>query len=145
MNINELLLIVIFFIILFFLIVNNKKTTSYFSKLEIKKSPVAGLGIFAKKNFKVGEIIEIAPIIKEKRENIGGLVEDYLFSVPDEGMTGIALGWASLYNHSDDNNASWRVDGDYIIVTCIKDIKKGEEIFVSYGTDYWNSRNILKK
>ena len=145
MNINELLLIVIFFIILFLLIFYNKKSKTYFSKIELKKSPIAGLGVFAKKDFKVGEIIEIAPIIKEKRENIGGLIEDYIFNVKDEGMTGIALGYVSLYNHADDNNATWKIDGDYIIVYCIKDIKKDEEIFVSYGALYWYSRNYLEK
>lgn len=143
-NINELLLIIIF-IIIFLIILYNKKPNTYFSKLKLKKSPVAGLGVFAKSDFKVGDIIEIAPIIKEKRKDIGGIIVDYIFTVPDEGMTGIALGYAGLYNHSDDNNATWRVDGDYIIVTCIKDIKKGEEIFVSYGKDYWNTRNNLIK
>jgi len=143
-NINELLLIIIF-IIIFLIILYNKKPNTYFSKIELKKSPIAGLGVFAKSDFEVGDIIEIAPIIKVKREDIGGIINDYIFTVPDEGMTSIALGWVSLYNHSDDNNATWRVDGDSIIIICIKDIKKGEEIFVSYGEDYWNTRNNLIK
>ncbi len=145
MNINELLIILFFFVIIFLLIANNKKPKNYFSKLKLKKSPIAGLGVFARSNFKAGEIIEIAPLIKVQRKDIGGLIDDYIFNVPDEGMTGIGLGWASLYNHSDDNNAYWRIDGDYIIIICYKDIKKGEEIFVNYGENYWTSRNYLKK
>ena len=43
-----------------------------------------------------------------------------------------------MYNHSDQNNAEWEVINEkQIKVVAIQPIPKGQEIFVSYGDDYW--------
>jgi SET domain-containing protein len=51
-----------------------------------------------------------------------------------------------MYNHSDNYNALWTIlSKDQIKFYATKDIKKGEEIFTSYGEGYWKIRNDLKK
>jgi SET domain-containing protein len=35
------------------------------------------------------------------------------------------------------------MDDTDVIIKVIKNIKKGEEIFISYGDNYWKSRNNL--
>jgi SET domain-containing protein len=51
-----------------------------------------------------------------------------------------------MYNHSDNYNALWTVlSKDQMKFYATKDIKKGEEIFTSYGDAYWKTRNELKK
>lgn len=50
------------------------------------------------------------------------------------------LGYGSIYNHSNHNNAEWVWHDDTLIISAIKHINKGDEIFVSYGDKYWNAR-----
>lgn len=38
-----------------------------------------------------------------------------------------------------------KVENNKICLYTIKDIKKGEELFASYGEDYWTTRNYNKK
>lgn len=110
----------------------------------IGKSCVGDRGAFATKDFKLGEVVEVCPMIFDKRENIpsGTVVSDYVFSSEQKGEVGIAFGYCSMFNHSDDYNVGWKVhrDAQKIVLTATKDIKQGEELFISYGDKYWNSR-----
>ena len=45
------------------------------------------------------------------------------------------------FNHSNDFNVRHNQDPENMIYKAARDIKKGEELYVNYGTDYWNSRN----
>jgi SET domain-containing protein len=63
-----------------------------------------------------------------------------------------ATGLCSMYNHDDTPNAEWRVVGTprdayswRVIVTAIRSIAPGDEIFISYGDDYWKARPHLTK
>jgi SET domain-containing protein len=52
----------------------------------------------------------------------------------------------SMYNHQDDPNSKWDILNDkQIKLTALKDINENDEITVSYGDGYWNSRNYNKK
>ena len=44
----------------------------------------------------------------------------------------------------DDPNARWFIEDKYLFVKALKPIKKDEEIFVSYGPGYWDTRKINK-
>ena len=82
--------------------------------IEIKKSPLHGRGVFAKKNCKAGTILEIAPLIllsAEEREFLRyTMLFDYYFVVdsPDFAVA-MGLGASSLYNHSQEANAAYSI------------------------------------
>jgi uncharacterized protein len=108
-----------------------------------------GLGVFAATSIRDGELIEICPYIKvgKKALSITNL-QDYIFTVdPDTDEYACVLGYGGLYNHSDDPNADWHVtpETNEIRIVAVGDIADGEEITVSYGDKYWESRDINKK
>jgi uncharacterized protein len=107
-------------------------------KVECKKSPIHGIGIFAIDSIKKGEIIGviggiIVPIseIKEYWKKIGGdfgaQLSDDFYIVPS---TKEELEKTGVFNHSCNPNTGWAGD---IRAIAIKDIKKGEEITMDYG------------
>jgi SET domain-containing protein len=99
-----------------------------------------GRGVFAIRNYKQGELIEICPCIKIEIDKINGKFRDYLFGFDDK-MALVGFGYCSLYNHSDTPNSKWTVvNENKIKIRAEKDINKGEEIFVSYGNAYWTTR-----
>lgn len=122
------------------------KRTPHFTStgLEVRQAGVKGLGVFALKPFKKGEIIEIAPVIYvgEKESELLDLTKlaSYGFSTyggafqHEEGY-GIALGYGSLYNHSKRGNSDWRITTVAIVVAATKNIKAGDEITFDYGWD----------
>lgn len=116
------------------------------SKIYVDKSPVHGLGVFARQNINSGDIIEECPVLTLpilKGESTPLLI-DYRFNWPqghewEEQV--IALGYGSLYNHSDNPNAIWVSSNNRksFIFYATKDIKENDEIFVWYGDEnYWN-------
>jgi SET domain-containing protein len=56
----------------------------------------------------------------------------------------VGLGYSSLFNHSEENNAKYEIDYEYdvIRITAKKDIAEGEEILIDYGKNYWLMRKI---
>jgi SET domain-containing protein len=118
----------------------------YNSKIYIDQSPVHGWGVFAKQDIKSGELIEECPVLTLPilKGDVTPLLIDYRFNWPqgDEWEEQVvALGFGSLYNHSNDPNAVW-ISSDVrkcFIFYATRDIKEGEEIFVWYGDEnYWN-------
>lgn len=109
--------------------------------VEIKKSSTIGeRGVFAVRDYAPGDSIEVCPCIKQENCYIDGEVNNYVFSYDDDHSL-IGFGYCSMYNHSDSNNAEWDVLSEHKIqVKAIKPIRKGEEIFISYGDEYWADR-----
>ena len=115
-------------------------------KIYADKSPIHGWGVFAKEDIMEGEVFEECPILTlpiEKCE-VTSLLIDYRFNWPqgnDWQEQVLALGYGSLYNHSENANAYWTSDIENKTFKFIsnREIKQGEEIFVWYGdVDYWN-------
>ena len=115
-------------------------------KIAIKDSPLHGLGVFACKDIKIGDIIELCPYIVVDNDDLAEFnrLNDYLFGSPDQdGDYLVVLGYAMMYNHDDQPNAEWEIDDDdhrFVRFTALRDIKAGEEITQDYGTEYWESR-----
>src|SRR5437588_629321 len=110
--------------------------------LQIKKCKY-GRGVFAGKDYRMGDLIEICPLIVVENFQsalnwIGhnGLMERYYFDF-DEDHSALALGYGSLYNHSRNPNAHYEVNkrDRELIVLARRKITKGNQIFVSYGYD----------
>lgn len=114
-------------------------------KIEVKKSPIHGWGVFATKDIAKDEVIEICPILflPTKRGQINYILPDYTFQWPKtDSWTDfvVSLGYGSLYNHSNNANANWTHDFENktFIFFSTQPIKKGEEIFIFYGDEnYW--------
>jgi SET domain-containing protein len=144
----------VIFIIIFILIIliirlfkSNLSPVGYvIPSIEIKKSEKIGSrGVFALKDYKKNDIIEVCPTISEETTKFDGILKDYIFKYDDKYSL-LAFGFCSMYNHSDEYNALWTIlSKDQIKMYATKDIKKGEEILTSYGDGYWKTRSDIKK
>ena len=106
----------------------------------IKKTKHKGRGVFARKNFKKGEIIEVCPVIilsKKDTKNIDKTkLYDYYFEWDEKsGENAIVLGCGSMYNHSYESNATFKKDKakKCFNFVAVKDIRRGEEITINYN------------
>lgn len=109
----------------------------------IKKSTTHGYGVFARKSFKKGEIIEECYIIISR----GGdrKLEDYYFDV--NGKYGLFTGCGIIYNHSEEPNADYYLypKRSLAVFKANRAIRKGDEIFISYGKKWFTTRNMQPK
>jgi len=102
------------------------------------RSKIHGFGVFAKKNIKKGVVLSIDPVIlvpsKELKYLDKTILAKYYFDFGKK-FGAVCLGWGSLYNHSYDANATFEINikNQTITFTSVKNIKKGEEIFINYN------------
>lgn len=109
------------------------------TKLSIQDIPGKGRGVFSGKEIFYGDVIEECPVLVISAEESCHIDQtrlyDYYWEWSHESIA-LALGYGSLYNHSETPNA--RVMKDYtrstMKIVCIRDIKSGEEITVHYGS-----------
>jgi SET domain-containing protein len=148
MNKTFLIILIIMLIILFFLNLilcykfYNKKDKLYINESTI---PNSGKGVFTSKYISKGEIIEKSPIIIQDTIDFTGTIKNYLFSYNNDfNKAAVGLGYSSLYNHSDNNNANWYTKDDNVYIIALRDINENEEIFISYGASYWKDRENEK-
>lgn len=113
------------------------------NKIAVKKSTTHGYGVFAQKTIKKGEKIEECYMIISR----GGdrILEDFYFDA--KGKYAFFTGFGSIYNHLDEPNADYTLNIKRRIATikAEKTIRKGEEIFVSYGDKWFSSRGLESK
>jgi uncharacterized protein len=115
--------------------------------VEVRKSDIGGRGVFAKRDFKKGEVIEECPLVSDECDRIvNGVMKDYLFKV-EGSKCGAAFGYCSMYNHADDCSAEWAPipEKSTLVITATRDIRAGEEITISYGSGYWSNRSHYQK
>ena len=95
-------------------------------------------GMYCTEDIQRDSVIEICPIIvipgEQAREIVRGYVlYEYYFEWKKESIA-IALGYGSLYNHSEKPNAIFEPDykSQYIIFKSLQEIPAGQEILVDY-------------
>ena len=112
----------------------------------IKYSPtIKSRGVFANKNYNIGDIIEIAPIIIMEHKDVRGVLFDYIFGYDEDKLSFIGGGYSSFYNHRDDPNGDWdTINREKIIIRAKDFIHAGEEIFISYGKNYFKDRGYFQ-
>jgi uncharacterized protein len=122
---------------------NVMKKQLFQNKIFVKKSPKHGYGVYAGKTFKKGEILEECYILITKGDD--KKLEDYYFDV--KGKYALFTGFGIIYNHSDDPNADYTINYKRRLATIKADrtIRKGEEIFISYGDKWFSSRGWKAK
>ena len=128
------------------------------SKIKIDQSAIHGRGVFAVVDIAEGELVERCPTIPlafRSRYHSDPQIYRYLYSQPmcpcNECKTHgfifhMILGYGMIYNHQDDANTTWKFDYPNLAADIIanRDIKAGSEIFVDYGTKYFNDREKIE-
>ena len=113
-----------------------KDANKIYSKNYISTSFIdgAGFGVFAGKNYKKGDTVEISPFVEIVNNDS---IQPYTFaSHLDPNKKLIMLGIASMYNHSEEKeNVKFKLtDGERLMLFyATKDINKDEEIYLKYG------------
>lgn len=111
-----------------------------------------GMGVFADAFIPKDTMLEECHWIKYKREECTSpTINDYVYEVSDDpdaedenkGYNALVLGFGSIYNHSFENNAHYLFDEErnVFVYQSIKDILAGEQIFISYGNTWWETRS----
>jgi SET domain-containing protein len=116
------------------------------SNIHIAKSSIknAGRGVFASRNIRIDEIIEVCPILilwkKDAILVMETVLQHYVYEYESDSVM-MALGYGSLYNNRDKPNAKYELQ-EYVgrpgsdselLITAIRPIAKNEEIFIDYG------------
>jgi SET domain-containing protein len=123
-------------------------------KVEVRKSPVHGVGVFAKKRIAKNEVLEECPfiILETEWNKLPKPLWEYIFAwtkdLPDEkSKAALVFGTGALYNSTKKPNADWETDKakERFIFYAKQKIEKGEEIFIDYGSEYWETRDIKYK
>jgi SET domain-containing protein len=115
-------------------------------ELLVRPSGVHGLGVFARRRFAAGEVIERVPCVIIPADEMhfarmrGTIMHRYpMPGVPTPDRSAWMLGYGALYNHADDPadaNAEWVYVGDRVIeFRAIAGIDPGTEIIYDYGED----------
>lgn len=153
---NTLYIYLIVFIIVFFIFNSFNYQETFVDMIpkgiEVKDSKYLNnksRGLYATKDFKKDDIVEICPtlIMKKKQVTKDNIINDHFFKGNIRDNELLSLGYCSIINHSEEKqNVTWTVsnDDETITILAIKNIKKGDELFSNYGSQYWNSRNLEK-
>jgi uncharacterized protein len=120
---------------------DNQKMNNF---LEIRKSPVHGKGVFATKNIPSKHIFICNVLLIPKNEDYKGPLYEYHYPW-SRTHDSICMGFGSFFNHSSMPNIRiLNIDKDNLTKTFVtlRDIKKGEEIFIFYNK---KADSILRK
>lgn len=106
----------------------------------VVESPGKGRGVFAARNFQVGETVAVNPVILIEIDALrdGSIFNDYPLDWTDQ-HNAIALGPINLLNHSEEPNCKLERHIEHKTVSCIalEDIQKGAELTIRYLCPVW--------
>ncbi len=123
------------------------------SKVYISKSGIlnAGRGVYARRDIKKGEIIERCPVVEVPKDDVSNLKDSILVTYffyfgKNKERLAIALGFGSLYNHSYEPNATYKIKPreNAIDFIALEDIKKDCEITVNYNHGNQKDKRSLR-
>ncbi|MCG3173010.1 MAG: hypothetical protein GMKNLPBB_01186 [Myxococcota bacterium] len=110
--------------------------------VRIHRFPHKGRGVIAARDFSPGELVESAPVIVIPDRQWPAIEHTVLYDYcygwgPRQEHVALALGYASLYNHSYRPNARYDRDeaAEVLHITAIRPIQAGDEITVNYNGD----------
>jgi SET domain-containing protein len=108
------------------------------SKIEARDSPIHGRGVFATSDIEPGEILEECHFITLETPTQDPNLFRYVFCWPmrNTNCHAVVFGLGSMFNHSDNNDATWvtdEVNRVYRFIA-VKFIPAGKEILINYMT-----------
>jgi len=100
-----------------------------------------GNGVFAAKPFAVGETVEVCPVVSfldgssELPRELKRVIFNWGYLTGNPGPQGLALGYGSMYNHSNPANMRYRADPASVTLhfIAVRPIATGEELTVNYN------------
>ena len=108
--------------------------------IAVGESGNKGRGVFARKRFRAGELIERCPVIilnPAERERIEPtILAMYCFCWgADAQEVAVVFGYGSIYNHSYRPNADFNpvLEASAMEFIALRDIERGEEITINYN------------
>jgi uncharacterized protein len=117
--------------------------------LEIKETDDKGRGVFTSEKIPNDTIIEIAAVIVMPQTDRllldKTLLHDYIFEWGEEkDKCAMALGMIPIYNHSYKSNCEYYMDFDahLMMIKTVREIEKGEELFINYNRDWDNEKKL---
>ena len=112
-----------------------------------------GHGVFATENIPAETTLEECHHLRIKEEDCSGIIDDYVYGLePDHNNSkeaseyySLPLGLGSIFNHAEKHNtAYWHdTERDLIVFYTIKDVSAGEQLFINYGKDWWDTRERM--
>jgi SET domain-containing protein len=119
------------------------------SSLYIGRTKNRGNGVFTSEAIKANTIVEESPVIvmkQRERELLDQtLLHDYIFEWGENSkQCCMALGYVPVYNHSYVSNCEYEMEFDkkIIRVRTMRDIRKGEELFINYNGTFDNAKPV---
>ncbi len=106
----------------------------------VKDTGKYGRGIYATRDIKKDELIEVSPVIVSPHDEWKDLKKTVLFYYCfywGDDDTAIALGLGSLFNHSYTPNLTFKNNEENLSIDfyALHDIKEGEELTINYHGD----------
>lgn len=104
----------------------------------VKTTKKYGRGLYANKNIKKGEIINISPVLVIEKSEANKIVDTilniYVFEWSKDASA-LSFGYGSLFNHSKKPNVTYmnNFSTKEIFFITSRNIKKGEQLFINYG------------
>lgn len=110
--------------------------------LYIDKSKGRGRGVYTKEKIPAGTRIETSPVLVLSYDDTEIVdqtrLHNYIFLWGvKETRSCVALGFCSIYNHDYHPNCEYEMDftEETMSIITLRDIKKGEELFINYNGD----------
>ncbi|MFI5296551.1 MAG: SET domain-containing protein-lysine N-methyltransferase [Polyangiales bacterium] len=106
-------------------------------RIRLSTAGVKGRCVRAAVDIKRGELIELVPVLIIQNKDIKGRFSTGYPFQWGRGVSALALGLGSIYNHSFDPNAVYYQDHDKCIMRFYarRNIRRGQEITVNYNGD----------
>lgn len=108
------------------------------SSVEVHNTP-HGAGVFAKRDFKAGEIVEYG-IVRRLPDGFDGNASPHVFTwSEDRTVWAIGSGASTFYNCSEEPNTKMHRDyeSDSFRIEAIRDIAAGEQLLHTYKSLTW--------
>lgn len=128
---------------------------AYIAHTQTKK----GRGVFAKRPFRAGEVVEACPVIvlaqpfADLPRRLQTVVFDWGTLTETDAGSAVALGFGSIYNHAEPANMAASADestgSKCLVFTAVRDIDPHEELTINYnahgGGHTWHDDNWFQR